>query len=52
MRHVNKLMINVMGDSKYERKAMLFVDARFNMKMIPAWMTVASGNLTISTAIE
>lgn len=54
MRHVNKLMINVVGDSKYERKVMLFVDARYKMKMVPAWMNIAAGagNLSISSAIE
>lgn len=52
MRHVNKWMVGLLGDSRTERKMMLFADARFSMTMVPAWMEVADGNLSISTAIE
>jgi len=52
MRHVNKWMVGLVGDSRSERKIMLFADARYSMTMVPAWMEVADGNLSISTAIE
>jgi hypothetical protein len=38
MRHVNKWMVNLVGESRYERKILLFADARYSMTKIPPWL--------------
>lgn len=52
MRHVNSCFVNFFGNSKYERKIVLFADARYSLTTIPPWLQVSAGNLNISQAIE
>ena len=38
MRHVNKCLNNTVTSSRTEKKIVLFVDSRFNSRLLPSWV--------------
>lgn len=49
---MNKCLCNCVTSNKMEKKIVLFVDSRFNSRMIPSWVSINEGNLNINESIE